>query len=64
MDLLLLILRNMRLYRIRRAYKKKYDVTALVELLVDLSKPVILRIEVADSKTEEVLNAISQYRVN
>lgn len=31
---------------------------------VDLSKPVTLRIEVADSKMEEVLNAISQYRVN
>ena len=30
---------------------------------VDLSKPVTLRIEVADSKMEEVLNAISQYRV-
>lgn len=29
---------------------------------VDLSKPVILRIEVTDSKMEEVLNAISKYR--
>lgn len=31
---------------------------------VDLSKPVILRIEVAGSKMKEVLNAIAQYRVN
>lgn len=31
---------------------------------VDLSKPVILRIEVTDSKMKEVLNAIAQYRVN
>lgn len=31
---------------------------------MDLSKPVTLRIEVADSKMEEVLNAIFQYRVN
>lgn len=31
---------------------------------MDLSKPVTLRIQVADSKMEEVLNAISQYRVN
>ena len=29
---------------------------------VDLSKPVTLRIEVTDSKLEEVLNAISKYR--
>lgn len=29
---------------------------------VDLSKPVTLRIEVTDSKMEEVLNAISKYR--
>ena len=29
---------------------------------VDLSKPVTLRIEVTDSKMEEVLNAISRYR--
>lgn len=31
---------------------------------VDLSKPVTLRIEVTDSKLEDTLNAISQYRVN
>ena len=31
---------------------------------VDLSKPVTLRIEVTDSKLEDILNAISQYRVN
>lgn len=31
---------------------------------VDLSKPVTLRIEAAGSKMEEILNAISQYRVN
>lgn len=30
---------------------------------VDLSKPVILRIEGTDSTLEDVLNAISQYRV-
>lgn len=30
---------------------------------VDLSKPVTLRIEVTDSTLEDVLNAISQYRV-
>lgn len=31
---------------------------------VDLSKPVTLRIEVSDSKLEDILNAISKYRVN
>lgn len=31
---------------------------------VDLSKPVILRIDVDESKKEEVLKAISVYRVN
>lgn len=31
---------------------------------VDLSKTVTLRIEVTDSKLEDILNAISQYRVN
>lgn len=31
---------------------------------VDLSKPVTLRIEVTDSKLEDILNAISKYRVN
>lgn len=31
---------------------------------VDLSKPVTLRIEVTDSKLDDILNAISQYRVN
>ena len=29
---------------------------------VDLSKPVTLRIEVTDSKLEDILNAISKYR--
>ncbi len=31
---------------------------------VDLSKPVVLRIDVAETKKEEVLTAISKYRVN
>ena len=31
---------------------------------VDLSKPVTLRIEVTDSKLEDILKAISKYRVN
>lgn len=31
---------------------------------VDLSKPVTLRIEVTDSKLDDILNAISKYRVN
>ena len=29
---------------------------------VDLSKPVTLRIEVTDSKLDDILNAISKYR--
>lgn len=31
---------------------------------VDLSKPVVLRIDVEKTKMEEVLKAISEYRVN
>lgn len=31
---------------------------------VDLSKPVTLRVEVTDSKMEEILNAIAIYRTN
>lgn len=31
---------------------------------VDLSKPVTLRIEAADLKLEDILTAISKYRVN
>ena len=31
---------------------------------VDLSKPVLLRIEVEETKMEEVLNAVAPYRVS
>lgn len=31
---------------------------------VDLSKPVTLKIEVTDSKLEDILNAIAAYRTN
>ena len=31
---------------------------------VDLSKPVLLRIDVEENKREEVLEAIKEYRVN